>query len=388
MSAFKVTWASRAWEVFLHIAERHTMFNGKSKFLALLFLFAGAHINGACGDIFGPLVCPKLVLFSQLENSARHIAGEIAYKAREPDNFGWYEEPFFTFNSDLAFEYQHSFNRDDDLFNVDINNIILEPYFYTEIGWKNQSRSHWGKGGVIWIDFTIPFVHTSLELDTTVTTSTGGRHERCCFKANGVADLPLQLGYTFLRGHKGQLSAFARFVAPTGKLTKTCPYTETLIGYDRWQFGGGMWGHIRVYEKNSDAAITFYGSFYATHLFDKHVNDFVPVFSGNGEHFELHHHVNSKINWQLNALLFADIMYKQVNWSFGYEFKGRDREKFNCGEFCDAPQIFANKAWSNVSYYWDCMFPATAGIGVEVDIGQGRHTPSFWGLWLKGTVEF
>jgi hypothetical protein len=86
----------------------------------------------------------------------------------------------------------------------------------------------------------------------------------------GLADLPMTLGYDFIKSDAYHLGAYAKFVIPTGTKIDTC-YLENalspIIGNGRhFELGGGISAHASVYASDH-AAFSLCLDGYATHLF-------------------------------------------------------------------------------------------------------------------------
>ncbi len=129
-----------------------------------------------------------------------------------------------------------------------------------------------------------------------------------------------------------------------------------MVGYGRWQLGAGLQGRLQLYERPEDTVVSLFGNFYMTHIFaqdqcrvfdiknrgcwsryllmkeaDAHGNytgrlvNFVDIFTAC---------VNSKFNWNLDGLLFFNVIHKGWSFDIGYEVKARARESFDCDTVC------------------------------------------------------
>jgi len=167
----------------------------------------------------------------------------------------------------------------------------------------------------------------------------------------GVADIPIQLGYNFVQREVCYLGLFARAVLPTGRINNEGTLFDATIGYNRYQAGAGIQGRLMLYEKGGDSAINFYASMYVTHIFGHHECRVVDMNRGCFSRYLLMKEadaagnytgrlvnfadvftvcVNSRFNWNFDALAYFDLSHRGWNWQFGYEGKARDHESFDC----------------------------------------------------------
>jgi len=282
--------------------------------------------------------------------------------------------------------------------NPKIQNVIIEPAFY-------MGLDRWLEGAFLW--FKVPIVNTRWDLDCCETNSTPGGalfdpveggcdidfplfsmfskppyttpvgattiknafsgtlwgDKHCslgaariiCCEANktGVADLPLHLGYNFINKDKGYLGIYARVVFPTGTIKNRRSIFDPRVGYDHWQFGGGLQGRATLFEKDEDIALNLFADLYVTHIFKKSecrvfdlkangcfsryllMKEFdadTGIYAGNLVNFVdvFTACVESKFDWNIDGLVFFDLKYRDWIWDLGYEIKARDCESFDC----------------------------------------------------------
>ncbi len=181
----------------------------------------------------------------------------------------------------------------------------------------------------------------------------GARFLRGKFHKGGLADLPIQWGYNFWNRDCGFFGLFLRAVFPTGRINNNGSVFTPTIGYDRWQLGGGARGRVRFFEScDGDTRLDLYGNVYATYMFKRHEcrvfdvrnlgcmsryllleeADSAGNFTGNLVNFvdKFTACVESKINWNVDGLLFFDLQHCGWNWQVGWEIKARAREELSC----------------------------------------------------------
>jgi len=173
----------------------------------------------------------------------------------------------------------------------------------------------------------------------------------CPNNKTGVADVPLQVGYNFINKDRGYLGAFIRTVFPTGRMHNVRSIFNPIVGYDRFQLGGGLQAKARLWE-GEESSWNFFMSGYVTHIFSKNqcrvfdikgrgawsryllmkeadVNgnytgrliNFLDMFTAC---------VESSFPWQADVVAFFNFQRKGWTWDLGYEFKGRACEKISC----------------------------------------------------------
>ena len=278
--------------------------------------------------------------------------------------------------------------------NPRIRNLIVEPAFYLGL-------DHWLSGLFVWIKF--PITHTRWNLECCETdTELGGvffdqvsemsngvstfvpatglnqiqqafvgtmtwgdklvplqncRINCCRDTQNGIADIPLHVGWTFLNSYRGYLGLYLRTVFPTGKkhdfdlVEHRGTIFDARLGYDRWQAGAGINGACK-YQCNDFRSYNLFFDVYVTHIFNKaecrcfdlkangcmsryllmkqanengmytgELANFVDVFSGCA---------TTNFKWNLDGLIFFNVKHKTVSWDLGYEIKVRDKERYDC----------------------------------------------------------
>lgn len=272
-----------------------------------------------------------------------------------------------------------------------IRNIVIEPAVYLGL-------DHWLAGAYVWLK--VPITHTRWELECCETDSTLGgiffgqvsemsfgvstpvptsginqiqqafsgtttwgdkttplescRISCCKSQQNGVADLPIHIGWTFLERPQGYLGVYLRTVVPTGKQAHSHhghTIFDARVGYDHWQVGGGANLAIKIHS-DERTSYNFFIDAYATHIFKKtqcrcfdlkangcmsryllmKEADSNGLYTGNLVTFADIFNVcaTSQFDWNVDALAFFNIQNDAFGFDIGYEFKGRDREKFDC----------------------------------------------------------
>jgi hypothetical protein len=174
----------------------------------------------------------------------------------------------------------------------------------------------------------------------------------CENNKTGVADIPLQLGYNFINRDRGYLGLYIRTVFPTGRINNQLSIFNPVIGYNRYQLGGGLQAKARLWERDDETSVNLFLDGYVTHVFsqsqcrifdikgrgawsryllmkeaDSNGNytgrlvNFVDVFTAC---------VKTQFPWQADVLAFLNVRHKGWTWDLGYEFQGRACEKFDC----------------------------------------------------------
>jgi hypothetical protein len=270
--------------------------------------------------------------------------------------------------------------------NPRIQNIIFEPSFYAGF-------DRWVEG--LWAWFKLPVVNSRWALDCQeCITDTGGAsfapgqmsldgsaapvtihsitdafsgqftfgdkkvglqagRVLCCENnTTGLADLPLHLGYDFIREQGGTVGAYLRAVFPTGQEKNLRSIFNPQVGYGRWQIGAGLMGRFKLYDNDNDTTLNAYLDFYTTHIFSKRecrvfdlkangcfsryllLKEFdnEGVLTGNlfnvADIFTVG--VKSQFNWSLETLALLQLKHKAWAFDLGYNLWARDCETFNC----------------------------------------------------------
>jgi hypothetical protein len=187
--------------------------------------------------------------------------------------------------------------------------------------------------------------------DKTGTLQAGRFPINCPNNTTGVADIPFQLGYNFINRDRGYAGLYLRTVFPAGTIKNVRSMFNPVVGYGRFQFGGGLRAKARLWESD-ETSVNFFLDGYVTHIFAKNqcrvfdmcgrgawsryllmkeadasgnytgrLVNFVDMFTAC---------VSSSFPWQADVLAFFNVQHKGWTWDVGYEFKGRACEKFDC----------------------------------------------------------
>jgi len=173
------------------------------------------------------------------------------------------------------------------------------------------------------------------------------RHAR---KHVRLSNIDLILGYNFLQNEKHHLGLYALTVAPTGNSTQSTYIFEPIAGNGKhWEAGGGISGHLLLWDRGSDDSLTIYLEGRVTHLFshtDKRSFDFLhngilsrylllKEFESDGVTYA--GNLINGINFATRSVsshvavcgdATAYLAYRHCSWSFGlgYNIYGRSHE--------------------------------------------------------------
>jgi hypothetical protein len=87
-------------------------------------------------------------------------------------------------------------------------------------------------------------------------------------RTSGIADIHADVGWNFVNTDRHQLSIYARAVAPTGTRPEGKTLFEAMVGNGTyWELGGGLLGHIRLWDTQEDKQLSFCWDIQLTHLF-------------------------------------------------------------------------------------------------------------------------
>jgi hypothetical protein len=208
----------------------------------------------------------------------------------------------------------------------------------------------------------------------------------------GLADLPMMLGYDFIKSDAYHFGVYAKFVIPTGTKIDSCYLQNVLmpiIGNGRhFELGAGASAHASLYS-NDNAAFGVYADGYATHIFSasqirsfdlqgQPLSRYALVYNleadesgdlSNSRDLSAVGDVNV-YNGDVNAAIRGEFMIEGIwsmrNFEFGagYAFAGQSAEKMsNCNSSCTS-------STGNASQY------ALVGNALQNVVGVGPVTPA------------
>ena len=167
-----------------------------------------------------------------------------------------------------------------------------------------------------------------------------------------LSDIPLDIGWDFIRKERGHFGLFIRCVFPTGNKPDGTYLFEPIVGNGKhWELGGGLTSNIVLWDKDVDQSFNLEINARGTHLFkatEKRSFDLTSQAAGSRyllvKEFDstptyagkLHRGIdifttNAKVTvaFQGEAAAMFTYKYKGFTFDLGYNIWGRTKEKIN-----------------------------------------------------------
>jgi hypothetical protein len=180
----------------------------------------------------------------------------------------------------------------------------------------------------------------------------------CNLSRTDLANLDLILGWNFWNCDNYHLGAYFMTVAPTARRHRTCEFFSPVTDVKNWRVGGGLQGHLDLWDCGDDHNIAFYFDGYAVSLIKHSTQRTFDLSNGCLSRYMLlkefdadntftgtlvrantftTRNVESKFNVEGEALF--QFVYRHCGWTagLGYNLYGRSSEKLCVGENCITP---------------------------------------------------